>query len=316
MYYGMRCVDHLVNFVGYEGVYKKRTNDKVDGCATFYKREKFVCEKVVPVEYYCPDIGLLDRDNIGLVVLLRSRNASLFKGKLCVANTHLLYNPRRGDIKLAQLMLLLAKIDEVAQVSMAPSPNYHPIILCGDLNLEPHSDLYLFLCRGEMQYEGLMQHVLSGQTSESNGRNFFMQRDFLGSQQVVTPECQSVEVLRRRNGRNPTSEFYGRLSHHLNLISAYPYFSQRPPGRGAKEATTAHGGEPIAVDYILYSVEQKTCSFLNGRLQTSYVQEGSLSLVKILELLTVDEVRQLGGLPTRNTASDHIILLVEFCLHK
>lgn len=305
-----------MNSVGYECAYKKRTNDKVDGCATFYKREKFVCEKVVPVEYYRPDMSLLDRDNIGLLVLLRSRNASLYGGKLCIANTHLLYNPRRGDIKLAQLMLLLAKIDEVAHVHLAPSPRYHPIILCGDLNLEPNSDLYLFLCRGQLQYEGLMQHVMSGQMSGFNGRHFPMQRDFLGLQQVVTLECQFVDALRRRNGRFPSSEFSGYLAHHLNLISAYPHLSQRPPNRGMKEATSAHGGEPITVDYILYSVEEKSCSFHNGRLQTSHVQEGSLSLVNVLGLLTVDEFKRLGGLPTRNTASDHLILLAEFCLHK
>lgn len=305
-----------MNFVGYEGVYKKRTNDKVDGCATFYKKDKFICEKVAPVEYYRPEMSLLDRDNIGLVLLLRSRNTSLYGGKLCIANTHLLYNPRRGDIKLAQLMLLLAKIDDVAQVSLAPSPRYHPIILCGDLNLEPNSDLYLFLCRGQIQYEGLMQNVLSGQTSEYNGRNFPMQRDFLGLQQVVTHECQFVDVLRRRNGRYPLSEFAGYLAHHLNLISAYPQLSQRPSNHGMTYATSAHGGEPITVDYILYSVEEKSSSFRSGRLQMSHVQEGCLSLVNVLGLLTVDDFKRLGGLPTRNTASDHLILLAEFCLHK
>lgn len=32
---------------------------------------------------------------------------------LCIANTHLLFNKRRGDVKLAQLAVLLANIDRV-----------------------------------------------------------------------------------------------------------------------------------------------------------------------------------------------------------
>lgn len=51
---------------------------------------------------YQRGIGLLDRDNVAIVVMLQPRGLSS-SHQLCVANTHLLWNPRRGDIKLAQL---------------------------------------------------------------------------------------------------------------------------------------------------------------------------------------------------------------------
>lgn len=46
-----------------------------------------------------------------------SFSSSVQEGSLVVvANTHLIYNPKRGDIKLAQLALLLAALDKFAKI--------------------------------------------------------------------------------------------------------------------------------------------------------------------------------------------------------
>lgn len=71
---------------------------------------------------------------------------------LCVANTHVLFNPRRGDIKLAQVALLLAEIDKIARTAEG---SYYPVILCGDLNSVPDSPLYKFIRNGELSYHGM-----------------------------------------------------------------------------------------------------------------------------------------------------------------
>ena len=68
------------------------------------------------VEYFQPGVPVLDRDNVGLILKLRPKTnlASGGTGEDCeqtclvVANTHLLYNPNRHDIKLAQTVLLLS----------------------------------------------------------------------------------------------------------------------------------------------------------------------------------------------------------------
>ena len=101
---------------GFEGIFKKRTGDKIDGCAVFYRKSKFTLTKSASVEYCRPNCRILDRDNIGLITLLAHRpnkkpvsassNDEAAELQLCVATTHLLYNPNRHDIKLAQLQLL------------------------------------------------------------------------------------------------------------------------------------------------------------------------------------------------------------------
>lgn len=93
---------------------------------------------------------------MGLVLLLQPLlTESLGEkaiGPLCVANTHVLYSPRRGDIKLAQMSLLLAEIDKTAKLA---DGSYCPIILCGDLNSVPDSPLYKFIRNGQLYYHGM-----------------------------------------------------------------------------------------------------------------------------------------------------------------
>lgn len=48
------------------------------------------------------------KDNIGILLLLQDKERE--HEKICVANTHLLFNPKRGDIKLVQLSALLQQM--------------------------------------------------------------------------------------------------------------------------------------------------------------------------------------------------------------
>lgn len=108
------------------------------------------------MEYFRPGLELLNRDNVGLVLLLQplvpEGLGQVSVAPLCVANTHVLYNPRRGDVKLAQMAILLAEVDKVARLS---DGSHCPIILCGDLNSVPDSPLYNFIRDGELQYHGM-----------------------------------------------------------------------------------------------------------------------------------------------------------------
>lgn len=68
----------------------------------------------------------MDRDNVGVVAVLEDllgagEGGKKKKGKgqerrrrkrlVVVANTHLLFNPRRGDVKLAQVEMLLRRLE-------------------------------------------------------------------------------------------------------------------------------------------------------------------------------------------------------------
>lgn len=139
-------------YLGYHCEYKKRTGKKSDGCAVVFKQESFSLVSSHPVEYFKPGIPLLDRHNVGLVLLLQPKLERGIANRLCVANTHLLYNPRRGDIKLTQLGLLLA---EISRVSKQSDGRTCPVILCGDLNSVPWSPLYRFIRDGKLEYHGM-----------------------------------------------------------------------------------------------------------------------------------------------------------------
>ncbi|KAL9985853.1 hypothetical protein ACROYT_G008302 [Oculina patagonica] len=155
---------------GYAGVYKKRTGDKTDGCATFFKESRFTLVKSKLVSFNKPEVKLMDRDNVAIVVLLKPRgtgSASRHSNNLvCVSNTHLLFNKKRGDIKLAQLACLFSEIEETARISSPgkEGPCYHPIICCGDFNSVPFSPIYGFVERGLLDYTGMHRDNFSGQS--------------------------------------------------------------------------------------------------------------------------------------------------------
>ncbi|KAF3850273.1 hypothetical protein F7725_019992 [Dissostichus mawsoni] len=115
------------HWVGYQCEFKKRTGSKPDGCAVIFKSSRLSLLSSNPVEYFQRGDALLDRDNVGLVLLLRPKDArsqSDASSFICVANTHLLYNPRRGDIKLAQLAILLAEINRLSRL---PDGSTNPV---------------------------------------------------------------------------------------------------------------------------------------------------------------------------------------------
>uniref|UniRef100_A0A915PRV7 Endonuclease/exonuclease/phosphatase domain-containing protein n=1 Tax=Setaria digitata TaxID=48799 RepID=A0A915PRV7_9BILA len=143
---------------GFLGKYKKRTHGLTDGCAIFYKTH-FQLLHYRHIEYYLNVDSVLNRDNVGQLARLKDIRCGR---DLCIANTHLLFNKRRGDVKLAQLAILLANIDK----ECGPGSGQEcPYILCGDFNIQPHSPLYNFIMRGEICFTNLRRGDISGQGS-------------------------------------------------------------------------------------------------------------------------------------------------------
>lgn len=142
----------LPSVAGYHCEYKRRTGHKLDGCMVAFKMSRFTLFSSHPVEFFRHGIPILDRDNVGLIVVLKPVGASGSEHNVCVVTTHLLYNPRRGDIKLAQLALLLA---EVGRVARRGDGSTCPILLCGDFNSVPASPLYTFITDSRLEYGGM-----------------------------------------------------------------------------------------------------------------------------------------------------------------
>lgn len=94
---------------------------------------------------------ILDRYNVAIVATfgLRSASKEARAIELCVCTTHLLYNPKRSDVRGAQTQVLLAELDRLACHSVTKEPL--PIILTGDFNSPPHSAVYCLIVDGEIK---------------------------------------------------------------------------------------------------------------------------------------------------------------------
>uniref|UniRef100_A0A2K5NHR3 Protein angel homolog 1 n=1 Tax=Cercocebus atys TaxID=9531 RepID=A0A2K5NHR3_CERAT len=315
-----------LRMMGFTCFYKRRTGCKTDGCAVCYKPTRFRLLCASPVEYFRPGLELLNRDNVGLVLLLQplvpEGLGQVSVAPLCVANTHILYNPRRGDVKLAQMAILLAEVDKVARLS---DGSHCPIILCGDLNSVPDSPLYNFIRDGELQYHGMPAWKVSGQEDFSHQLyQRKLQAPLWPSSLGITDCCQYVSSCHPKRSERPagwaesvfeedTSELepassrtVGTIQHCLHLTSVYTHFL---PQRGRPEVTTMPLGLGMTVDYIFFSAE--SCE--NGnRTDHRLYRDGTLKLLGRLSLLSEEILWAANGLPNPFCSSDHLCLLASF----
>lgn len=141
------CFRFLNAFPRYGSFFKRRTNDKRDGCALMWRKDLFEYVDYEAIEFNqkpsssstvdiststtaststLPKLEFMDRDNVAQVVVLRERSASSAPRTLIVANTHILFNQGRGDVKLGQVLMLLSMIE-----SMRKRHNANGILLAG-----------------------------------------------------------------------------------------------------------------------------------------------------------------------------------------
>ncbi|KAM9840015.1 protein angel homolog 2 isoform 2-T2 [Aulostomus maculatus] len=313
--------DHFENQIkpalqalGYQCEYKKRTGRKPDGCAVVFKTSRLHLLSANPVEFFQQGDALLDRDNVGLVVLLQPNDTQADPASfICVANTHLLYNPRRGDIKLAQLAILLA---EITRLSRLPDGSSSPVLLCGDLNSTPWSPLYNLLTKGYLEYGRLPVTMVSGQEKTSRGHRLLstpiwspclgisQQCQYEATPTAEPPSSSSTAVEGAMTSAPETRAAVSsrsRIEHCLNLQSTYKHHLM--PDR-RHEITTYHSLTAMTVDYILYTPESVASPPLPaGR---------GLQLLGRLSLVGQSELKKVNGLPNQQHSSDHLPLLARF----
>ncbi|XP_028461037.1 protein angel homolog 2 isoform X2 [Perca flavescens] len=308
--------------LGYHCEYKKRTGGKPDGCAVVFKTSRLSLLSSNPVEFLRPGDALLDRDNVGLIVLLRPVGATSQSDPsafICVANTHLLYNPRRGDIKLAQLAILLAEINRLSRL---PDGATSPVVLCGDFNSTPQSPLYSFLTTGCLKYTGLPNSMVSGQENSPRGQRL-LTSPLWSPSLGINHQCQyENQAAAEPSSSSPTVEGAisnltvedvatkaaaavafnrKRIEHSLKLQSSYQHHL-KPDGR--PEITTCHSRTAMTVDYILYTPEIIAPPSLPGG--------RGLQLLGRLSLVGWSEMEEVNGLPNQYHSSDHLPLLARF----
>ena len=306
---------------------------------TFYRNSKFKLVKKKLVKYYTRNVPVLDKDNVGVVVLLEAQTvkpqtqtskSDKDTRKLCVANTHLLFNKKRGDIKLAQLAYLFAEVDSLAMLSNdGHDAVYCPVILCGDLNSLPYSPLHHFLTKGHLEYSTRSPSVISGQLSPSECAGGQGKRSIdsplLPWHCGITLECQwrnPKGPQEQDGGCDPAingtevdnSSDVGKTEHEKTTVIAIPFqfasVYKHHLEDGTPEVTTCHSKACCNVDYIFYTTGVRGGQAKNKK----YTQKGKLSLLGKLELLGKSDFNLVKRLPTRQFSSDHLSLMALFKL--
>ncbi|KAM0990277.1 hypothetical protein FF1_008796 [Malus domestica] len=274
---------------GYQALYKRKTNEvyngntqTIDGCATFFRRDRFSHVKKYEVEFNKAAQSLTDamipsnqkksalnrlvKDNVALIVVLEakfSNQGADNPGKrqlLCVANTHVNVHQDLKDVKLWQVHTLLKGLEKIAASADIP------MLVCGDFNSVPGSAPHTLLAMGKV--------------------------DPLHPDLQVDP----LNILR------PLS----KLIHQLPLVSAYSSFARLGVGLGMEQQRRRM--DPTTNEPLFTNC---TRDFI-GTLDYIFYTADSLTVESLLELLDEESLRKDTALPSPEWSTDHIALLAEF----
>ena len=159
--------------LSYEIIFKKRPGEHDEGCAIAYNKKKFRLEYYCSLELRSENLKykkfskkkgspvLYNKENVATMVVLESYQTSFYYLIIC---SHLLFNNKRGDIKLGQIYQIIK--------SALLIKNYYkniPIttIFGADLNSTPNSAIYEYITKNELNVEFLITNNLSGQNMEN-----------------------------------------------------------------------------------------------------------------------------------------------------
>lgn len=270
----------------YEGVYYPKSRYKtmsdadrrqVDGCATFYKANKYQLVERQLVEFSTvamqrPDFKktddmfnrVLGKDHIAAVCLFENKESGT---RIIVANAHIHWDPSFRDVKLVQVALLVEEVEKIAAYfsklpprppatsddqsgSLCPQPVYTdgskiPTIICGDFNSVPSSGVCEFLSTG-----------------------------------FVPPD--HADFMSHLYGRYTTDG----LRHKLNLKSAYA-------AAGDISLTNYTPSFQGVIDYIWYTTSNVSAIAVLGEVDKGYLEK-------------------VVGFPNAHFPSDHVCLVSEF----
>ena len=219
---------------GYGGLYKKRTGENTDGCAVFYNSSRLKLLDWRPVEFQ-RRVKVLDRDNVGLVAKFEIPVSGQRSAAFCLATTHLLFNPKAGEVKLAQMVCLLAELDR-----LATPPSGEPrlaCIVCGDLNSLPSSPLLRFLENGMLPYSGLKRDQVAGYHFRDSSQREPIPVPLLPPEVPISRECRLLSASDDNPARPGLDSI---LFHGTIFLSAY--FSPPPSRRRSPQRPpSGHG---------------------------------------------------------------------------
>eukprot|EP00195_Chlamydomonas_chlamydogama_P016392 CAMPEP_0202900342 /NCGR_PEP_ID=MMETSP1392-20130828/11166_1 /ASSEMBLY_ACC=CAM_ASM_000868 /TAXON_ID=225041 /ORGANISM="Chlamydomonas chlamydogama, Strain SAG 11-48b" /LENGTH=568 /DNA_ID=CAMNT_0049586715 /DNA_START=168 /DNA_END=1874 /DNA_ORIENTATION=- len=289
--------DHYLEFwapelqkAGYVAIYKKKTAEiytdnkyAIDGCATFFRRDRFSLVKKYEVEFNKAALSLAEsftnqsqkksalnrllKDNVALIAVLEAiepgtPDASNRRTLICVANTHIHANPELNDVKLWQVHTLLKGLEKIAASADIP------MLVAGDFNSIPGSPAHSLLVKGKVD---------AAQVNSIDPLGFLKEQKLQHSLPLLSAYARMWEANSAHDGR---------------LAKQKQRLDQKHHEPGFTNITKDFKG---TLDYILYT-------------------NNSLQPTAVLELPVEAEVQSRPDeqLPNAQYSSDHLALLSEF----
>ncbi|KAI6225218.1 Endo/exonuclease/phosphatase domain-containing protein [Aphelenchoides fujianensis] len=264
--------------------YLQRTGDRVDGCLVAFRRQRFEQLDYVEIRYR-QGSSQYDNDNVGQLLVLKDR---VTDAVFCLTNTHILFNMKRGDQKLAQLVLLSAHVEQATR-KWRDAPQFKGVLMIGDFNMEPRSPLYNFVRYGTLRWIGCKRQRLAFQDQRPFSRVEAFRMDF-----AVDPEtCKFVD--------EPSNETVHTFRRELfRFRTAYMHYKNRQ--QTVPEISTFHQTAD-SPDFIFYSAVPTAKGMV----------EGGIQLRRRLSLPSRQDLEQsCGRLPNRFCGSDHLPIMADF----
>ncbi|CAN8318054.1 unnamed protein product [Cochlearia groenlandica] len=306
VYYGADVVclqdvqeDHYENFFapelakhGYDGHYKRRTNEApstgrkpstIDGCATFFKRDRFTFVRTYDIEFNKSAHALVEAsvpndqktdatkrlilDNIVFIVVLKPKFNSQLADPfpkfplICVANTRIDTKQEMKDVLLWHVHTLLVGMEKLTESRVDM-----PMIVCGDFNMDPASSAHSLVAL-----------------------------------KCVNPQHQDL-----------TSDPFGilqprtKLTHRLPLASAYTAFSLLRWGVGLDNQKKSIQFPTKEPNLTMCTNEYAGCH------DYIFYTANNLRVEGLLELVDGTVMRKNKAIPSTELSSSHIALLSQF----
>ncbi|ESO87112.1 hypothetical protein LOTGIDRAFT_106923 [Lottia gigantea] len=279
---------------GYDGIFQPKSRAKtmteqerkhVDGCAIFYKTNKFILIKEQLIEFNQIAMAnaegsadmlnrVMTKDNIGLTALLETKEGvwehglppeNQMRQQIMVATAHIHWDPEYSDVKLIQTMMLMWELRNIIEDTLqqfrpnspsAKDVNAMPLLMCGDLNSLPDS--------------GVVEYLTNAKVSATHID--FRQLVYESSLKKLNPNLADKESL--------THNF--RLGRAYNNSEIMPNTNYTYDFKGI-------------IDYIFYSRDHMKLLGMLGAVDDEWFREN-----KII------------GCPHPHIPSDHFSLFVEF----
>lgn len=250
---------------------------------------------------------MLDRCNVAIVAKFASKR--LKNIQFVVATTHLLYNPRRDDIRTAQLQVLLAELDRMSAHTETHEPL--PIILTGDFNCLPFSPPFRLIHEGHINASNLpiklgimddCQHINVAVHKNRQNTSLF-------HSSKVEADCDTENSDESEEQAKCTMKYVQECGMPYNTGSLWHYLNLMPTLMSSDMAST-HQGKWIMVDFIFYT------KYLRRTLGPLVIPPtfSSLQLLANYDLPTKENCHTIGLIPNDIFGSDHYAMASEFVL--